>query len=105
MNAEQPPIELPPVTEILPAPRPIRPDFQPMVFREEEEAIQEIKQQFVQLDDLLDVQIFTYHHIGGEGYFQVQIRPIAQDERLKVLPKDVVFVLDASTSIGDGACR
>ncbi|MGI6456291.1 MAG: VWA domain-containing protein [bacterium] len=100
MNAEQPPIELPPVTEILPAPRPIRPDFQPMVFREEEEAIQEIKQQFVQLDDLLDVQIFTYHHIGGEGYFQVQIRPIAQDERLKVLPKDVVFVLDASTSIG-----
>lgn len=100
MDIAQPPIDLPPVNEILPSPNLLRPSMNPTSLKKEEEAIKEIQDRYVQLDDLLDVQLFTYHHLGGEGYFMIQIRPIAQDDRLRVLPKDVVFVLDASGSMG-----
>ncbi|MDX9752444.1 MAG: VWA domain-containing protein [bacterium] len=101
MEIEEPPLELPPLTEILPSPDLMRASPGPASLKEEEKAKEEIKERFVRLDDLLDVQLFTYHHVGGEGYFRVEIRPKAMDQRrLQILPKDVLFALDVSASMG-----
>jgi len=51
------------------------------------------------LDDLLDIELYTYRPADGAGYFMVRIRP-RTDTRLAVLPKDIVFVIDSSKSIG-----
>lgn len=100
LEISEPPIELPPVTELLPSPELIHPNPAPATLQVEEEAKNELKDKFVSLDDLLQVDLYTYRHVGGDGYFMVLIRPITTDERLRVLPKDVVFVLDASGSMG-----
>ncbi len=100
VEAEEPPIVLPPVTELLPSPELLEPSNIQSSLPSEEAAKQAIEDKFVQLDDLLDVELKTYHHIGGDGYFMLRIRPKGADERLRVLPKDVVFVLDASRSMG-----
>ncbi|MBN2328394.1 MAG: VWA domain-containing protein [Candidatus Omnitrophica bacterium] len=100
LEISEPPIELPPVTELLPTPDLLDPNPAPVDLQSVEEARQEMKDRFVNLDDLLRVDLQTYHHIGGDGYFMIRIRPTAADERLRVLPKDVVFVVDASASMG-----
>ena len=100
-NITEPPIDLPPINQILPSPNLVRTSPGPSSLKDEEQAKQKIKNQFVHLDDLLDVQLYTYHHIGGEGYFKVDIRPKASDDqRLRILPKDVVLALDVSSSMG-----
>jgi hypothetical protein len=100
-SVAEPPITLPPITELLPSPKLMRSSPGPASLQEEELAKEEIKERFVRLDDLLDVQLFTYHHIGGDGYFKVQIRPKTTDQqRLQILPKDVVLALDVSASMG-----
>ncbi len=100
LKVSEPPITLPPVTELLPTPELMNPSPVATDLRSVEEAKEELKDKFVNLDDLLQVDLQTYHHVGGDGYFMIRIRPIAADERLRVLPKDVVFVLDASASMG-----
>ncbi|MBZ0255469.1 VWA domain-containing protein, partial [bacterium] len=105
VEAEDPPIVLPPVTELLPSPDLLKPSDFKSTLPSEEAAKQEIEDRFVQLDDLLDVELKTYHHIGGDGYFMLRIRPKGADDRLRVLPKDVVFVLDASKSMGSRRLR
>jgi len=100
LETSEPPIILPPINELLPSPELIRPNPGSLSLQTEEDAKKEIEDKFVRLDDLVRVELFTYHHIGGDGYFMVRIRPITADDRLRVLPKDVVFVLDASGSMG-----
>ncbi len=100
LELEEPPIELPPVTELLPSPDLIRPSPIQTTLRNEQIAIQKIQDRFIQLDDLIRIDLFTYHHVGGEGYFMIRIRPQTTDERLQILPKDIVLVLDASASMG-----
>lgn len=94
------PILLPPVTELLPSPDLLQPSQAPSTLPSEQKAKEQMEKKYVKLDDLLDVQLETYHHLGGDGYFHIRIRPKGADERLRVLPKDVVFVLDASRSMG-----
>ncbi|MDP8244915.1 MAG: VWA domain-containing protein [Candidatus Hinthialibacter antarcticus] len=105
VEAEDPPIILPPVTELLPSPDLIKPSDFKSTLPSEEAAKQAIEERFVKLDDLLDVELKTYHHIGGDGYFMLRLRPKGADDRLRVLPKDVVFVLDASRSMGSRRLR
>ncbi len=69
--------------------------------REEElaKATAEAQQRYEFLDDLVDIQISTYHPPGErEGYFRLRIVP-QTGQTIDVLPKDVTFVIDASRSI------
>ncbi len=100
IEISEPQIDLPPVNELLPSPELRRSSPRPASLKKEEEAKKEIEKRYVQLDDLVDVDLFTYHHTGGDGYFMVRIRPKAADERLRILPKDIILVLDASASMG-----
>ena len=100
LNVSEPPIELPPVSELLPSPDLMRTSPRPPSLKDEEKELKKIRDRFVRLDDLVAVELSTYHHIGGDGYFMIRIRPKSADERLRVLPKDLVLVLDASASMG-----
>lgn len=97
---EAPPLELPPEREILPAPAELTADPAPLLLEREEEAVRALRERFVVLDDLLRVDLLTYHHVGGDGYFMIRVRPFAGGGRLQPLPKDVVFALDASAGMG-----
>lgn len=62
---------------------------------------QERINQFISLDDFLSVELFVYHLPDDpEGYFLVRIRPNERSAELPVMNKDIVFVLDASQSMG-----
>ncbi len=100
MEVSEPPIDLPSDTELLPSPEILPDDPASVPLKQEEQEIAQLQDDFVALDDLVDVDVTTYHHIGGDGYFMVRIRPKAVDERLDILHKDVIFVLDASGSMG-----
>ncbi len=51
------------------------------------------------MDDLLDMELSTWRNPGeAEGYFRLRIIP-KQGEDIPILPKDVTFVVDASSSI------
>ncbi len=100
LEISEPPIELPPVTEFLPITDLMGSNPATVDLQKVEDAKEEIKDRFVNLDNLLWIDLQTYHHVGGDGYFMVRIRPLAKDDRLRVLPKDVVFVVDASASMG-----
>jgi len=52
-----------------------------------------------QLDRLLDVSFVVYPLPDGGGYFRADITPNPRAERLPSLPKDVLFLIDCSTSI------
>jgi hypothetical protein len=65
------------------------------------EAMEETRREhnYAFLDDLLDIELATWNNPGeSEGYFQVRIVP-KKGESIPVLPKDVTFVVDASSSI------
>jgi hypothetical protein len=62
-----------------------------------EEIRSQSKSEFI--DELVDITINTYVPPGEtQGYFSLQITPRA-DRQIEVLPKDVTFVIDASSSI------
>ena len=51
------------------------------------------------MDDLLDMELSTWRSPGDpQGYFQLRIVP-KQGGQIEILPKDVTFVVDASSSI------
>ncbi len=60
-------------------------------------------QKFESLNPFLDVELFTYERLSDagkkEGYFLVRISA-KPNQQLRVIPKDVYFVLDVSSSIG-----
>ncbi len=55
---------------------------------------------FQPLDQYLGVKIQTYRDPGdGQGYYRISIYPFAEAKVLTVLPKEVLFLVDASLSI------
>lgn len=57
-------------------------------------------QKYPPLDDLLTVQLLTYHRTRQEqGYFQLVIEPKRDRRDFRIIPKDMVFVVDSSKSI------
>lgn len=55
-------------------------------------------QKFDSLNAFLDVELFTYER-NHEGYFLIRITA-KPNKQLQVIPKDVYFVVDVSSSIG-----
>ena len=56
---------------------------------------------YFSLNQFLSVELFVYHVPGDpKGYFLVRIRPNERSKELPVMSKDIVFVLDASASMG-----
>lgn len=51
------------------------------------------------LDQDFEVTVRTFRRGDGDHYFQIEIRPKETLARLRVMPKDVVFLLDLSGSI------
>lgn len=52
------------------------------------------------MDDLVDIKLDTYRRAGEElGYFRLIVAP-KSGQKIAPLPKDIVFVIDASGSIG-----
>ncbi len=63
---------------------------------------QEKINQYISLDPFLSVELFVYHlPEDPQGYFLVRIRPNEKSGTLPVMSKDIVFVLDASQSMGN----
>ena len=57
-------------------------------------------QKYPPLDDLLTVQLLTYHRPREErGYFQLVIEPRKDRRDFRIIPKDMIFVVDSSKSI------
>jgi len=52
-----------------------------------------------QMDALMAVRLTVFEERDGSGVFRVDISPNPRSERLQSIPKDVVFVIDCSTSI------
>ena len=77
-----------------------RPVVNTGVLQAESDMLEQRRQSIVNLDDLLETQIFVYRPPGEPGYFHIRVRPKREDQRLTPLPKDVILVLDASQSIG-----
>jgi len=64
------------------------------------EAKEEGQKKYTFLDDLLDLSLEIYQPAGGgPGYFQLRAAP-KSGQKIQILPKDVTFVVDASSSIG-----
>jgi hypothetical protein len=56
---------------------------------------------FISLDRFLSVELYVYHRPEeATGYFMVRITPNEEGRQLPVMSKDIVFVLDASQSMG-----
>lgn len=61
---------------------------------------EELLQKYPSLDELLDIRIATYHVKGDpKGFFRVTISPRPGRE-IPAVPKDVLFIVDCSFSIG-----
>lgn len=63
-------------------------------------------EEIIPIDPFLSVQVFVYHEPGNpRGYFAVRVRPNERSGELPVMNKDVIFVLDASASMGNRTLR
>ncbi len=62
-------------------------------------------QKFDSLNQFLNVELFTYERPGAsgkaEGYFLIRISA-KPNQQLNVIPKDVYFIMDVSSSMGSG---
>jgi uncharacterized protein YegL len=58
----------------------------------------EMLQKYPSLDDVLEVSLATYEPEEEDGYFLIRITPKRGGE-IEVMPKEVIFVIDASKSI------
>ncbi len=84
-ESEAPEIEIPPAYDVARLPV--------------EEEIRGESRDYQFMDDLVDIHVETFLSPGEElGYFKVQIAP-KSGESIEILPKDVTFVVDASSSI------
>ncbi|OPZ27462.1 MAG: von Willebrand factor type A domain protein [Lentisphaerae bacterium ADurb.BinA184] len=54
---------------------------------------------FSSLDDLLNVTMTVYQPANEDGYFRIDISPNERSRRLRTISKDVLFLIDCSTSI------
>ena len=51
------------------------------------------------MDDLVKVAMMNFPQPDGSGYYRVDITPTPRIDRLRAIKKDVVFLVDCSTSI------
>ncbi len=52
------------------------------------------------LDDLLTVRLFTHHRPGEtRGYFELLVEPRKDKKDFRLIPKDIIFLVDSSKSI------
>jgi len=52
------------------------------------------------IDELMKIHVTTYHDpVDGQGYFRISIRPSDGAVRMEVMPKEIIFLMDASLSI------
>ena len=51
------------------------------------------------LDALLTVTMQVFPEADGGGFFRIDIRPNPQSERLRAIPKDILYLIDCSNSI------
>ncbi|MDD5217085.1 MAG: VWA domain-containing protein [Candidatus Omnitrophica bacterium] len=57
--------------------------------------------QYESIDSVLHVSLMTYRDVrDGQGYFRLSIYPAHDIGHLEVVPKEVVFLVDSSLSIG-----
>ena len=83
-------------TREIPAPKVASlPDLPTVGITKARERITEVKV----LDTLLTVTMQVYDRADGSGIFRIDISPNLESERLRSVPKDVVFLVDCSTSI------
>lgn len=52
------------------------------------------------VDPDVNFELYVYRPEGEDGYFMITIRPKPESPGLPVMPKDIIFVLDASASMG-----
>ncbi len=53
------------------------------------------------LDEVLTVSLYTYREPGDPvGFFEIIIKPVPDREDFEIVPKDIVFIIDSSNSIG-----
>lgn len=91
------PIEIRETVEMLPEISLARNVPRASVAKESEAIRQQSEYEFI--DDLVSIDVDTFFQQGEDkGYFRLRILP-KDSASLKLLPKDVTFVLDASTSI------
>lgn len=58
------------------------------------------------IDDYLEITLDTYHDPGEEqGFFRLRFVPNSKSDKLRVMRKDVAFVLDCSRSMGRQSFR
>jgi len=55
--------------------------------------------EILKLDKMLSVSMTVFEERQGGGYYRIDISPNPESDRLRGVPKDVVFVIDCSTSI------
>ncbi len=102
MPEERPPFEAAAVVQLTGEPPPVverleRETVRAPVMRETQRTRQESAYEF--LDDMVDIRLDTYLPSNQtSGYFRLRIIP-RQDAVLAPLPRDVVFVVDASRSM------
>lgn len=103
-TAEPPRPESPPPDEALeaqatPSPLPELPPEKDVARAPVMQAVAEESGDVAFMDELVDVALETYVPAGEEeGYFRLRIEP-KKDASIQPLPKDVTFVIDASSSI------
>jgi len=51
-------------------------------------------------DELLEIELYTYRPRSEKGFFLIEVYP-KRDIEVKVLPKDIIFLVDCSKSIGE----
>ena len=101
--ADETPAPPPPMEEPLPVSVPIAPAAAPLGEMAIAKApiAEEIQKErtYEFMDDLLAISLDTYKPTGEkDAYFRIKIQP-KDDGNIEVLPKDVTFVIDASSSI------
>jgi von Willebrand factor type A domain len=95
IRKEEEPVALPPVK--LPDEKRIK------LAKDELKTIE--NKEYVDIEQYLDCSMQTWHNKSGQGYFRILIKPNKKALELPVLRKDVVFALDASTSMGSTTMR
>lgn len=63
------------------------------------------EESFESMDALLDVQLYTYMPAQGAGYLRIDVSPNTRSSRLRAMPKDVLILIDCSTSISPGKLK
>jgi len=62
---------------------------------------EEVKPKYEPYEQYLNVELLVYRKEGEDGYFLVRLTPKYGQKGLAAMNKDVVFLLDASKSIGE----